>query len=731
MKISIIDKKPSCADYSKYFDFDFDVYHLTDDPDVEKVLKAKITLDYAPIVESSDLVILVGAAPAKFVAKITGIVAKQGHLFDKFIPLTSPNVIDIRPEAEAPFMRAATSINSIVTGNVVDQEPFEMYYLDSEDKITEYLDSIKDAAFICMDTETTGLKARKCQLLNISITTKENSGAFLDADYITEQHCEVLQDMFYSKPVVFHRAKFDMQILNYHLDLDVYSDKVYQIHDTQIMHYILDESKGTHGLKDLALKYTKFGDYDAELEDFKRSFCKSHGIKIGDFSYGYIPKDILAPYACKDTAVTFDLFKFFLPKIDKHFSNLYYNLMMPASSALAIIEDTGIPIDKTIAETIYHALNKEKQLLQDNINQQVKEYGLTSINLNSPQQVVKLFYTHMGLTPIEKRTDAGNYSVDEEVLTTIADMGYDIAKDIVEFKKISKLTSTYISKFISRTDSDSRYRVEFNLTTTTSGRLSSSAQQFPRDRKEPKRCISARPGYKIVNIDLTTAEMYCAAALSGDVALQNVFRSKQDFHSTIGKEAYNLTCDVREVKKLFPQARQGSKALSFGILYGSGPDKVANTAEISLREAKALIKWYFDKFPSLKTWLDDNKEDIKRKGYCKSAMGRKRRLKNIRSTSKSVVGHEVRSGINFLVQSVASDIILYATIDLIKHIRNNKLPANVIMLVHDSIVAEVKEDHLDEYINYATKFIQKDRGVFIKDCPITVDVEMGSSYAFE
>jgi len=112
-------------------------------------------------------------------------------------------------------------------------------------------------------------------------------------------------------------------------------------------------------------------------------------------------------------------------------------------------------------------------------------------------------------------------------------------------------------------------------------------------------------------------------------------------------------------------------------------------------------------------------------------MGRKRRLKNIKSTSKSVVGHEVRSGINFLVQSVASDIILYATIDLIKHIRDNKLPANVIMLVHDSIVAEVKEDHLDEYVNYATKFIQKDRGVFIKDCPITVDVETGSSYAFE
>jgi len=525
MKISIIDKKPSCADYSKYFDFDFDSYHLTDDPEIEKVLKANITLDYAPIVESSDLVILVGAEPAKFVAKITGIVAKQGHLFDKFIPITSPNVISIRPEAEAPFMRAVTSVNSIVTGNVVEQEPFEMYYLDSEDKITEYLDSIKDADFICMDTETTGLKARKCQLINVSITTKENTGAFLDADYITEQHCEVLQDMFYNKPIVFHRAKFDMQILNYHLDLDVYSDKVCQIHDTQIMHYILDESKGTHGLKDLALKYTKFGDYDAELEDFKRSFCKSHGIKIGDFSYGYIPKDILAPYACKDTAVTFDLFNFFLPKIDKHFSNLYYNLMMPASSALAIIEDTGIPIDKTIAEAIYHTLNKEKQLLQDNINQQVKEYGLTSINLNSPPQVVKLFYTHMGLTPIEKRTDAGNYSVDEEVLTTIADMGYDIAKDIVEFKKISKLTSTYISKFISRTDSDSRYRVEFNLTTTTSGRLSSSAQQFPRDRKEPKKCISARPGYRIVNIDLTTAEMYCAAALSGDIALQGVFRS--------------------------------------------------------------------------------------------------------------------------------------------------------------------------------------------------------------
>ena len=368
---------------------------------------------------------------------------------------------------------------------------------------------------------------------------------------------------------------------------------------------------------------------------------------------------------------------------------------------------------------------------------EIKHYKINVIPTAGNVKANSVYYVK--LTPTGKKTGTGAISTDVEVLTELSEE-HPLPAAILKVRQLGKIKNTYISKILPELDKDERIRTNFNLIFTTSGRLSSSgkfnAQQIPRDDPIIKGCISAPPGYKIVSQDLATAEMYYAAVLSGDKNLQQVFINKGDFHSTIAKMVFDLVCEVDDVKKLFGSMRQSAKAISFGILYGSGPQKVSDTVSkatgeyYGLDRAKDDIKSYFDKFNKLKGWLKTRKEFIEANGYTYSFFGRKRRLVNVFSSDKGIAAHEVRSGINAEIQSIASDVNLLAAIDTANEIADKKLDAKIFMLVHDSIVALVKDEDVVEYCEILAKNTQKDRGCSIKGAPIGIDQEIGQDYSF-
>jgi DNA polymerase I-like protein with 3'-5' exonuclease and polymerase domains len=230
--------------------------------------------------------------------------------------------------------------------------------------------------------------------------------------------------------------------------------------------------------------------------------------------------------------------------------------------------------------------------------------------------------------------------------------------------------------------------------------------------------------------------MYYAAVLSGDKNLQQVFISGEDFHSSIAKMVFDLDCVVSAVKEFFKEKRQSAKAISFGILYGSGPQKVSDTVSKDTGEYYGIdratedIKSYFTKFSKLKKWLKSREEFIRANGFTYSFFGRKRRLVNVFSSDKGIAAHEVRSGINSEVQSICSDVNLLGAIDTANELRERKLDARIIMLVHDSIVAIVRDDLVEIYCEIVKRNTQKDRGCSIPGCPIGVDQEIGKSYDF-
>jgi len=741
-KVALIDKAPNRTRYSEYFNFDFDHYHMSDVP-ITKLLKKDVTLQFDA--EPYDLIILVGAEAAKEYAKITSVTNYAGQLVnEKFVCITNPAMLAFKPEGKPDFQRAVDKILKYYNDSIVAPSTGDFSGIDNTDQAKAYLKEILANAqgYVAWDTETTSLYPRDGYVLGVSLTYKAKQGRYVITDCMDEECIDLLQQIANKFYTIFHNMKFDYKMINYHLGINFPRDRV---HDTMVMHYVLDETD-SHGLKQLALKYTDYGDYDSALDDFKKSYCSQYNILQENFSYDLIPFEIISEYAAIDTAVTFELFHKFWPIVqaNEKFTWVYKNLLVDGTLFLMDMEEVGIPICKDRMHRANLYLDDEIQRAKEVVFSfdAVKQFEQASgkiFNPNSVMQLREVLFDYLGLEPTGKKTGTGAVSTDAEVLAQLAEE-HELPGAILKVRQLGKIQNTYIQKILPELDKDGRIRTNFNLIFTTSGRLSSSgkfnAQQIPRDNPIIKGCIRAPQGYKIVSQDLATAEMYYAAVLSGDKNLQQVFSSGGDFHSTIAKMVFNLPCPVEAVKKEYTSMRQSAKAISFGILYGSGANKVSQTVSKAtgevypVEQAREDIKAYFGKFSRLKHWLDERKSFIEQNGFTYSFFGRKRRLSNVFSSDKGIAAHEVRSGINAEVQSLASDVNLLGAMRTAKHIKQEKLDAKIFMLVHDSIVALVKDEHVAQYCKILKLNTQYDHGCSIPGTPIGVDQDIGEDYSF-
>jgi len=744
-KVALIETKPTSTNFDRYFEFEFERFALCSDSSVAKVLKKDVDLDLNP--DDYDWLILVGAEAFKQYTRKTSVTEYNGKIIDeKFLALINPAIIKFKPEAKKSFEEAIESISKYVSGELKIEKLSEdkCYGIQDKETAIAFIQKAIDhpLPYVALDSETSALYCRDGYMLGFSLSYEPDHGIYCDADVIDEDVEAKMQELFNKKTVVFHNAKFDLQWFIYHFNFEFPN-----FEDTMLMHYMFDENPGTHGLKQLAMKHTPFGDYEKPLEDWSAEYRRSHGILKEAFSYDLIPFDIMKDYAAMDTVVTFALYQKMRPAIEKNKKLLwvYENILLEGCNFLRQVENNGVPFDR-------ERLEFAQGVMQEDITQAVAElYEFPEVrqfekaqgkdfNPNSTVQLRSLLFDYINLTPTGKKTGTGAHSTDAEVLGQLAD-DHAVPKHILEIRQKNKIKTTYLDKIIPNLDRDSRLRTGFNLHSTTSGRLSSSGklnmQQLPRDNPTVKGCIKAKEGHKIVSMDLTTAEVYVAAVLAKDVGLQQVFKDGGNFHSSIAKQVFNLPCDVAQVDELYGDKRQQAKAVTFGIMYGAGPAKISwqvtkdSGSEFSMQDAQRVIADYFQSFPNLKKWLDDCGAYIRANAFIYSEFGRKRRLPNAKSKDKGIASHEVRSGINFLVQSVASDINLLGAIDMQHYINRNGMNSKIFGLVHDSILAEVPEDEMEVYCENLRFYVQKDRGLSIPGTPVGCDFEIGDDYSFE
>jgi DNA polymerase I-like protein with 3'-5' exonuclease and polymerase domains len=511
-----------------------------------------------------------------------------------------------------------------------------------------------------------------------------------------------------------------------------------------LLHYLIDENPGTHGLKQLAIKYTDYGDYEKPMYDWIDQYRKDNKVLKSDFCWEWIPFDVMKVYAAMDALVTFIIFeKFKKIKENSKLKAVYDNLLIPGTRFLIGIQDNGVPFDAErlsfAQELMQQDIDKAISTLYENpAIEKFEAINGKDFNPNSTVQLRSLLFDFLGLKPVGKKTGTGADSTDAEVLNILARES-EVPGLILDIRQKSKIKNTYLDKIIPQLDRDSHLRTGFNLHGTTSGRLSSSGklnmQQIPRDNPIVKGCIKASEGNKIVAMDLTTAEVYVAAKLAHDEALMDVFRSGGNFHSTIAKTVFKLPCGVEEVADLYTTERQAAKAVTFGIMYGAGAKKISDEVTKSSGtvftkgEAQEVINDYFNTFHSLKKWITYNERFIEQNGFIYSFFGRKRRLHNVHSTDKAIRSHTIRSGLNFLVQSTASDVNLLGAIDAHAHIQQSGINAKIFALVHDSILAEVANSDIEDYCEILKHFVQLDRGVSISGAPVGCDFDIGEDYS--
>ena len=743
-KVALVETKPSRTNFSKEFDgaFEFDQYQLCSDPSIKKVLKkdCDISIDTGLY----DWVVLVGADALKYFTKINSVTEYSGKkVEDKFLPVINPAMLAFKPEARRTWDDSKTNIIAYINGEIEDVVIDESIAKGTQD--TEVAKEwIRGALahtgdYIALDSETSGLYPRNGHMIGISMSYNGEDGIYIDTDCFDEEIEKMLHELFLKRKVIFHNAKFDMAFFEYHFGFEFPN-----FEDTMLLHYLIDENPGGHGLKQLSLKFTPYGDYEKPMYDWIDQYKRSNGLNQSNFAWDMIPFDIMKTYAAMDAVCTFLLYqKFKKIKNNPKLKWVYDHILIPGCRFLMEAQDNGVPFDP-------QRLLKSQSLMQEDIDAAINQlYEVEAVrefekvqgkefNPNSTVQLRSLLFDYIGLKPTGKKTGTGANSTDAEVLQELGDQ-HDVPRFILNIRQKSKIKNTYLDKIIPQLDRDSRLRTNFNLHGTTSGRLSSSGklnmQQLPRDNPIVKGCIRAKEGHKIVAMDLTTAEVYVAAKLAEDEALMDVFRSGGNFHSSIAKTVFKLPCDVEDVAELYGTQRQAAKAVTFGIMYGAGPSKISQQVTkdsgkyFSVSEAKEVIEDYFGSFHRLKKWIETNQKFIVQNGFVYSFFGRKRRLPNVLSEDAGIRSHSVRSGLNFLVQSAASDINLLGAIDTHRTIKAYGMKSRIFALVHDSILAEVPENEVEEYSEILKNAIQLDRGISISGAPVGCDFDVHDDYS--
>lgn len=718
-------------------------YYTTKRKDAKKVNKRDKTLE---LPDDYKVIILVDSDVHKYFTDMAGGVQKfHAYPFIKdgkvYIGCINPRRVSIFPmdrkKIKQAFEAAYKQLDALkATGDFLEVLQIEKDYqiLESKEQLNNTLDKCKENKVCILDIETSDLYPHEGNILGVSLGWKDHMGHYAPINLWGEDEINKLRDLVQDPSVLktCHNISFEMKWLEHHFKIPATSWTNH--HDTMALHYVFNENLPAD-LKVLAVKYTDLGPYEDELDREKKKLARQMKIKLADFSYAHLPLEILGPYACKDVDATAQVLK----KFYKYRENPAYKFIIQCSPAIAKLELVGGPIsveelDKAIESSSDILKEAENELFSHPAVKQLISLQGKPFNPNSYPQVGKLLYEVLEL-PVLKRTDTGAPSTAADVLEQFVDTE-PLVEKLMNYRKLKKFLSTYLLKIREKMSTDGRLRTRFNITRTTSGRLSSSGninyQNIPRG-KSIKRIFVARDGYLIFQMDLRTAEVWVAAAESEDPFLIEAFESGMDFHGYMAKHSFGLDCEPDEVKVKYPEKRQAAKAITFGLLYGAQAKKISTELGCTIKEAEQLLNMYFSNASRLKKWIDEKKNIIQSTGKITSRFGRTRRVPEVFSPNNGVKFHAINSAFNFIIQSAASDINLSAFSKLVRELEHDYIDKDLILpwnLVHDSMIFEVKEELVPFLLDKVRETIEAIcREVYPHmSIPIGTDFEVGKSW---
>ena len=362
--IALIESKTSRTNWEERFDnnFEIDRYALCSDSSKKKILKADVDIEIDT--HAYDWIIVVGSEALKFFTSVNSITEYSGKCVDdKYLPVINPAMLSFKPEAKPLWDKSKSNIIDYINGDLkqIKLDEDKCYGITDSRKLHEFLIKARDHEnkFVAVDTETTGLFPRDGHVLGISMSYEKDHGAYIDSDCVDETAEVLFKQIFSRKKVVFHNAKFDIAFLEYQFGFE-FPD----FEDTMLLHYCLDEVPGGHGLKQLAMEHTLYGDYEKPMYDWIEQYKKQHRILKADFQWSSIPFDVMKVYAAMDAVVTLLVFEKLYPAVRRNAKlfSVYENILIPGCRMLTDIQDNGVPFDKM-------RLLKGRDLMQNDIDE--------------------------------------------------------------------------------------------------------------------------------------------------------------------------------------------------------------------------------------------------------------------------------------------------------------------------------------------------------------------------
>jgi DNA polymerase-1 len=578
------------------------------------------------------------------------------------------------------------------------------------------LQNLQNQTSVCFDTETTGLNALHAELVGISFSYEKGKGFYVpfpenqkEAQILVNKFIPFFENEAIEK--IGQNLKYDLKILS-NYDVQVKG----KLFDTMIAHYLINPDM-RHNMDILSETYLKYS--PKSIEDLIGKKGKNQ------LSMREVPLEDIKEYAVEDADVTLQLKENFTQELDKtETKKLFDEIEIPLVKVLAAMEKEGIRVNVDFLKSLSHELGNDIQKLETTIYEIAGE----KFNLASPKQLGDILFDKLKIGGAkQKKTKTGQYATGEEILNYLVNE-HEIVKAILDWRQLVKLQNTYVDALPNQVDAvTNRIHTDYMQTVAATGRLSSNnpnLQNIPirteRGRQIRKAFVARDENYTLVSADYSQIELRIIAALSGEENMIQSFQKNEDIHKATASKVFNIP--LEEVTR---EQRSHAKTVNFGIIYGVSAFGLSNQTSLSRAESAALIEAYYQTYPSLKTYINNQIQFARENGYVQTILGRRRYLKDINSQNAIVRGGAERNAVNAPIQGSAADIIKIAMINIHEKLTNENWKSKMLLQVHDELVFDVHQSELEK-IKPMIKHEMEN--AFTLNVPLIVEIGVGEDW---
>jgi DNA polymerase I len=595
-----------------------------------------------------------------------------------------------KEEEKLESNEALETTNSISAEKNINNTPHKYFSIQGEAATKELVEKLSSQKEICFDTETTGIDANDVELVGLSFSYEPGEAYYVPCPSDQNETKKILSQfdqLFKSSTITWvgQNTKYDLLVLKwYGVELKG------NLFDTMLAHYVI-EPEGKRGMDTLSVQY--LGYEPVHIDELIGKKGKSQG-NMRD-----VELEKIKEYAAEDADITLQLKKVFEPLLKtKEVEKVFAEVENPLVKVLTDMEFEGVKIDISFLNDYSKQLETDAKKAEENVYQLAKEQAnVGPFNLSSPKQLGEVLFDHLKLDPKAKKTKTGQYATGEDVLLKLSHKS-KIVEDILAYRELTKLKSTYVDALPSMINRKTgRVHTSYAQAVAVTGRLSSNnpnLQNIPvrteRGREIRKAFIPRDEKHILLSADYSQIELRIVAAISGDPAMCEAFKTGKDIHTATAAKVYNV--DEQSVTK---EMRYKAKSVNFGIIYGQGAFGLADNLGISRTEAKEIIDNYKKQFANIQKYMDDTINFAREHGFVQTLMGRKRWLKDINSANFTVRGFAERNAINSPIQGTAADMIKLAMIKIHKKFQEENFRSKMILQVHDELVFDAEREEAE------------------------------------